>query len=302
MIYKNFDQLIDQLSVADNKKRVVAVMAAEDSHTLEAICQATRVGIIEPILIGNKDIIKQQLTLLHECHSEYNIVHADTTEDVVLTAAQFVNDGEAHFLMKGLLQTGDMMKTLLSEKANFRTGNQMSHLSIIKIPNYHKLIGLTDSALSIYPNLEQKKGIIENAVNIMLRMGFDCPKVAILTAVEQENSKMPETVDAAALKRMNAEGALPGCIIEGPISYDLAISKESADLKGFISPVCGDVDLLVPPNLAAANILMKALRYSAGAKSAGIVIGGKVPLVLTSRAAEVESKYLPIALAAVASC
>ena len=162
-------------------------------------------------------------------------------------------------------------------------------------------MGITDSALNIHPDLAQKKGMIVNAVGAMLRMGFDEPKVAVLAAVEQVNPKMPETLDAAELKRLNEAGEIAGCVIEGPISYDLAICKESAALKGYASPVCGEVDLMVAPDIAAANILLKALRYSAEASSAGFVVGGSVPLVLTSRAAEVGSKYLPILLAAAAS-
>ncbi|MBP2654308.1 MAG: pta 3 [Firmicutes bacterium] len=301
MSYKNFGHLIEHLSIDSNKRKVAAVMAAEDRHTLEAVCQARRVGIIEPLLIGNKARIKRQLTILNEQASDYPIVNVETTEGIVLAAARMISDGKAHFLMKGLLQTGEMMKILLSEQAGFRTETQMTHLSIVEIPAYHKLFGLTDAALSVAPDLAQKKIILENAINTMRLMGFDRLKVAILSAVEQVNPKMQDTVDADALKKMNFQGNFTDCIIEGPISYDLAISKQAAELKGYESPVCGDVDLLVVPNLVTGNVLLKALRYSAQAISAGIVIGGKAPLVLTSRAAEAESKYLPIILAAAAS-
>ncbi|MBP2643180.1 MAG: pta 3 [Firmicutes bacterium] len=279
----------------------ISVMAAEDSHTLEAVCQAARLGVVEPFLIGNKDKIKEQLFLLDEMPSQYQIVQAEGTEDVVLKATGLIHAGEAHFLMKGLLPTGQMMKMLLSEKARFRTDRQMTHLSLVEIPNYHKLLGLTDVALSVSPDLDLKRVIVENAVRTMARMGFENPKVAILAAVEQVNLKMPDTVEAAELKKLNEKGKICGCTIEGPISYDLAISKEAARVKGYESPVSGEVDLMVVPNLATGNVLLKALRYSAQARSAGVVVGGRAPLVLTSRAAEVESKYLPIILAAAAS-
>jgi phosphate butyryltransferase len=301
MIYRSFDQLIEQVYAGKSGKKTVAVMAPEDSHTLEAVCQAAKAGAVEPLLIGKESAMRQQLEAMNENPADYVLVPADTVEDVVVKAAGFVNEGRAHFLMKGLIQTGDMMKHLLGDECRFRTDLQMSHLGLVQIPNYHKLIGITDSALNIYPNLEQKKAMLVNAVMAMLRMGFDTPKVAVLAAVEQVNPKMTETLDAAALKAMNLKGDLPDCIVEGPISYDLAISRESAELKGYESPVCGDVDLFVAPNVAAANILLKALRYSAAASSAGIVVGGRVPLVLTSRAAEAGSKYLPILLAAAAS-
>ena len=203
--------------------------------------------------------------------------------------------------MKGLIQTGDLLRILLSSEGGLRTGNLMSHLSIVQIPNYHKLIGLTDVAVNISPDLSQKKAIVENAVVTMTRMGFEPPKVAILASSEQVNPKMQDSVDAGELKKMNLEGILSGCIIEGPLSYDLAISRESAEIKGFESPVCGEVDLMVVPNMTAGNILLKALRYSAGAGSAGIVIGGKVPIVLTSRAVETQDTFLPLALAASAT-
>jgi phosphate butyryltransferase len=301
MIYRNFDQLIERVYAGNGGKKTVAVMAPEDSHTLEAVCQAAKGGVVEPLLIGNESTIRRQLEAMNENPADYVLVPANDTEDVVVKATRFVNQGRAHFLMKGLLQTGDMMKHLLGDKCGFRTNTQMSHLGLVHIPNYHKLVGLTDSALNISPGLEQKKAIVTNAVNAMLRMGFDAPKVAVLAAVEQVNPRMPETADAAALKVMNARGEIRDCLIEGPISYDLAISRESAELKGYESPVCGDVDLFVAPNITAANILIKALRYSARASSAGIVVGGKVPLVLTSRAAESGSKYLPILLAAAAA-
>jgi phosphate butyryltransferase len=301
MIYRNFDQLVEHVRAGQSGKKTVAVMAAEDSHTLEAVCQAARSGAVEPLLIGNEAVMRRELQALGENPADYALVPADTHEEIVTRAAGLVNEGRAHFLMKGLIQTGEMMKYLLGDKCHFRTGQPMSHLALIHIPNYHKLVGLTDSALNIQPSLEQKKSILTNAVKAMRRMDFDTPKVAVLAAVEQVNQKMPETQDAAALKAMNAAGEIPDCVVEGPISYDLAISRESAELKGYASPVSGDVDLFVAPNIAAANILIKALRYSATAGSAGFVVGGKVPLVLTSRAAEAGAKYLPILLAAAAA-
>jgi len=301
VIYQNFDKLIDLVQTKSGKKSTVAVVAAEDSHTLEAVIHATKDGIVVPMLIGNGQEIQKQLTALNESPADYIIIHTETVEDAALKAAELVRDGHANFIMKGLIPTNKLMRTLLSEAAGFRTGNLISHISFVQIPNYHKLIGITDVAINISPDLQQKKGIVENAVNVMKRMGFDTPKVAILTASEEVSAKMPETVDAAELKKLNQEGSLQGCIIEGPMSYDLAISREAGEIKGMGSPVYGDVDLMVVPNIAAGNILLKALRYSAQARTAGFIIGGKVPIVLTSRAAEVDAKYLPLVLAACAT-
>ncbi|WP_094603126.1 Phosphate acetyltransferase [Sporomusa silvacetica DSM 10669] len=301
MIYQNFDQLIELVRSSTKKTRTVAVVAAQDSHTLEAVSMAVKEKIVAPVLVGHKEQIQGYLALLGENVSNYTIVHAETVEEAAFIAADMVKSGEADFLMKGLIQTGSLMRALLSDKAGFRTGNLISHLGFVQIPNYHKLIGVTDVALNIYPNLNQKKDILENAVITMTRMGFDTPKVAVLAASEDVNPKIVENVDAAELKRMNTEGILTGCVVEGPVSYDLAISKEAAEIKGITSKVCGDVDLMMVPNLAAGNILYKALRYSAGARTAGIVVGGKVPIVLTSRAADVDGKFLPLVLAASAT-
>lgn len=300
MSYATFDELFAATRGEGSRgKKTAAVMAAEDAHTLEAVGHAVATGTVNAVLIGDESKIRQQLALLPETFAN-TIVHAPSNEAAVRCAADLVKTGDADFLVKGLLQTGEMMKVLLREESDFRTGRQLSHLSIVQIPNYHKLIGLTDAALNIYPDLVQKKEIAVNAVNAMLSMGFPEPKVAVLAPVEQVNPKIPETVDADALKVMNRQGALPRCIVDGPLSYDLAIDREAAAVKGIDSAVAGDADLLLVPNLSVGNALLKALRYSAKALTAGIVVGGKVPLVLTSRAAEVSAKYLPMILAAAA--
>ncbi|MDT8903450.1 phosphate acyltransferase [Anaeroselena agilis] len=301
MIYRNFEQLIETVRAKSKKKRTVAVVAAQDGHTLEAVVKAAaKDEVIEPLLVGDKEAIEKLLTAMGERPANYEVIHAATAEDAAVGALKLVNGGRADFLMKGLIPTAGLMKVLFSDN-QFRVGSLLSHLSIIHIPNYHKLVGLTDVALNICPDLNQKRAIVENAVTTMARMGFDPPKVAILAASDEVSAKMPETTDAAELKKLNAAGELPGCLVEGPLSYDLAFSKEAAAIKGHKSPVCGEVDLLVVPNISAGNILIKALRYAAGASSAGIVVGGRVPIVLTSRAAETEAKLLPLILAASAT-
>jgi phosphate butyryltransferase len=301
MIFRGFEQLVEMVRAKSKKKRTVAVVAAQDGHTLEAVVQAAaKEEVVEPLLIGDKGEIERLLAAQGERPANYSVIHAATVEDAAISALELVNGGRVDFLMKGLIPTASLMRVLLADR-RFRVGSLMSHLSIVHIPNYHKLVGLTDAALNICPDVSQKRAIVENAVTTMTRMGFDPPKVAILAASEEVNPKMPETVAAAELKRLNSAGALPGCLIEGPLSYDLAFSREAAAIKGYHSPVCGDVDLLVVPDIAAGNILLKALRYAAGASSAGIVVGGKVPIVLTSRAAEVEAKFLPLVLAASAT-
>lgn len=304
MIFKTFEELIGRLRTSHDGgtgKRTVAVVVAEDAHTLEAVAHAEQQGIIFPILIGDQERIEHELSLLPYTISQYSIRKAATGTEAALEAARLICSGEAHFIMKGKVQTPELMKALLSKEADFRTGSLISHLNLVEIPNYHKLIGITDVALIIAPTLEQKAGIIENAVSAFARMGFDAPKVAVLAASETVNPKMQETVDAAELKRMNKEGAISGCIVDGPLSYDLAISKESAEIKGLDSAVCGDADILLVPSIAAGNMLVKALRYSAKSRTAAIVVGGRAPIVLPSRATDADNKFLPIAVAAAAS-
>ncbi len=177
----------------------------------------------------------------------------------------------------------------------------MSHVVFNEIPNYHKLLVLTDGGMMMYPDLDKKKQICENAVDTLRTLGYKMPKVAALAAVETVNPKMQETVDADALKRMNLENEITDCIIEGPISYDLTMSKASAEIKGFESPVTGDADIVLVPNITVGNVLGKSLIYSAGAKMAGFIVGAKVPIVLTSRGSSSEEKYLSLVLSAAAT-
>lgn len=200
--------------------------------------------------------------------------------------------------MKGKIQTADLLRAVVNKENGLRTGKVMSHIVIHEIPTYHKLLAVTDGGMMMYPNLDEKKQIIENAVSTFLALGYENPKVAVLAAVETVNPKMQESVDADMLKKMNIKGEIKNCIVEGPISYDLTMSKESASIKGFVSPVTGEADIIVVPNITVGNILGKSLVYSAGAKMAGFIVGAKVPIVLTSRGSTSEEKYLSLALSA----
>jgi phosphate butyryltransferase len=297
MIYTKLDQLAERVRAAGASAKTMAVVAADDRHTLEAATHALADGIV-PLLFGDRGGITAKLRELAFDPADFEIVDATSDEDCVGAAVEAVRAGRAAFLMKGLIPTNVLMKTLFSAQSGFRAGDLVSHVSVVEIPSYHKLLAITDAAINIRPDLTQKRAMIENAVAALRGMGFDPPKVAVLAAVEQVNARMPETTDARALRDMNQNGWLAECVVEGPLSYDLAISREAAAIKGVVSPVCGDADLLVTPDLAAGNILLKALRYSARIRSAGIVVGGRVPVVLTSRAADADDKYWPVILAA----
>jgi phosphate butyryltransferase len=297
MTIKNFDQLIENVRRFDKKKRM-AVVVAEDEHTLEAVIKAQADNIVDVVLIGNANKIKIKLDVLHQSIGEECIIDAVDDKAAAYKAMDLVNQGKIDFVMKGKIQTADLLGAVVDKERGIRTNKAMSHVVLNEIPSYHKLLVTTDGGMMMYPDFNQKKKILENAVNVLLKLGYENPKVAVLSAVEQVNPKMPETMDAAKLKELNRMGEISNCLVEGPISYDLAISKESASLKGYDSPVTGDVDILLVPNITAGNILGKALLWSAGAKMAGFVVGAKVPIVLTSRGASAEEKYLSLVLSA----
>jgi phosphate butyryltransferase len=297
MVFKSFKELIEKVQSNESRKRV-AVVVAQDEHTLEAVFQARKDNIVEPILIGDKLKIKAVLSQLNENLEDSAIIDVEDDAAAAVKAVELINENKADFIMKGKIQTSDLLKAVVNKEKGLRIGKVMSHFVIHEMASYHKLLVVTDGGMMMYPSLDEKKQIIENAVDTLIAMGYENPKVAVLAAVENVNPKMPETVDADALKKMNQNGEIKGCIVEGPISYDLTMSKESAEIKGYNSPVTGDADILIVPNIQVGNILGKSLVYSAGAKMAGFIVGAKVPIVLTSRGSTSEEKYLSLVLSA----
>ncbi|SHN53206.1 bifunctional enoyl-CoA hydratase/phosphate acetyltransferase [Desulfitobacterium chlororespirans] len=297
MAIKNFAELIAKVQTTQDRKRM-AVVAADDEHTLEAVIQARRNAIAEPLLIGNPDRIREVLKGLQEDAGAFQVIEALDNEGAAYKGVELIHQGQADIIMKGKLQTGELLRAVVDKEKGLRAGKIVSHIAFKEIPNYHKLVVMTDGGMATYPDLEQKRHILENAVHILHVLGYAKPKAAVLAAVETLNPKMPETVDAAELKALNLSGELMDCIVEGPISYDLAMSKEAARLKGYQSPVAGDADILLMPNITAGNILGKCLLCSAQAKMAGFIVGARVPVVVTSRGSTAEEKYLSIVLAA----
>lgn len=298
-MFANFEKVLEH-TMSDSRKRIMAVAAAEDEPVIEAALQAQKDNIADCVFVGDETKIKEILRGLGKNPSDYNIVGAQPGE-AGQAAVSLVKDGSAHFLMKGLMDTKDILGPVVKKENNLRTGRVMSHVSLNELPGYHKLIVNTDGGMLVYPTLEDKKSIIKNAVIALRSMGYRMPKVAVLAGVEKMNPKMQETVDADALMRMNQNGEIDGCVVEGPVSYDVALSKEIAQHKKVDYKHCGDYDILVVPNLAAGNILGKSWTVTAGARMAGIIVGARVPIVLTSRGSTADEKYLSIALAAVTS-
>lgn len=299
MVYRNFKELIEKVQ-GYKKKKKVAVAAAADEHTLEAVFKARENNIADPILIGDGIKINEILVRLGFFVSDESII--DIKDDVMAAykAVELARKGVVDFMMKGKIQTADLLKAVVDKEKGLRTGSLMFHFCINEVPSYHKMLVVTDSGMVTNPDLEQKKHIIQGSVGILLSIGYDKPKVAVLAAVETVNPKMPETIDGLELKRMNQRGEIVNCIVEGPISYDLSVNRESAVLKGYESPVAGDADILVTPDIAAGNILGKCLVNSANAKMAGFIVGAKVPIVLTSRGSSTDEKYHSIVLSAAA--
>ena len=295
---KSFKELADAAKAME-KKTVLAVAQAHDSHTLEAVMTAKKDGIIDAMLIGNEEKIRQILLQEGADPADYIIVPSGSEEESLKIAIESIHTGKASVIMKGKMETAPFMTAIIHKENNMMSGGRISLVGLFEQPtSYHKLIAVTDMGMNTYPNLEGKKDEINNAVRLLHALGIECPKVACLCAVEKVNPKMPETVDADELKKMNAAGEIPGCIVEGPISFDLAISKESADLKGYESPVAGDADLLLVPDITCGNVLVKCMTEYAGAMTAGTMLGAKCPLIVTSRSAAASDKYYSIALAA----
>lgn len=300
MVYTSFDELIDKVKGYPSMKRM-AVAAAGEEHTLEAVLHARKEGIIRPILVGDVAEINRILSQLGEEVPAEDIYEAADPKDAAELAVSLVREGKADFLMKGYLDTGVILKAVVNKEKGLGKGGVMSHFTMFDIPTYHKILVPVDGGMVTYPTLEQKKAIIENTVSTLRAMGYDCPKVGVLACVEKVNPKMPETVEAAELARMNQAGEIKDCIVEGPISYDCAIDGDIARMKGYESQIAGDVDVLVAPNIHAGNIMGKMLACTCKAKLAGFIVGAKCPIVLTSRGSSAEEKFLSIVVSAAAA-
>ena len=249
--------------------------------------------------MGDRGAILSLLEGLGESVPDEDIIDASGSAEAAARAVALVREGRASFLLKGGLDTSVLLRAVVDKERGLSRGRLMSHFTIFEIPGYHKLLAPVDGGMVTYPTLEQKKQIIENTVEMFHALGYECPKVGVLACVEKLNPKMPETVEADALKQMNLRGEIPGCVVEGPISYDCAVSKEIADYKGFESPCAGDCDILLAPNIHAGNIMGKMLTVTCGAKMAGFIVGAACPIAMTSRGSSAEEKFDSIVLAAV---
>lgn len=291
---KNFEEIIE--IAKQQPKMTLSVAAAQDDEVLIAIDAAKKLGIIEAILVGDKSKIVEIAESAGIDLNGYEIIDSKNLIESARTAVSLVSQGRADFLMKGIIGTADILRAVLDKEIGLRGGGLLSHVMAYSVPTYHKMLFITDGGMVTYPDLPQKIQLVNNAVKVVKALGVSPIRVAPLCAVEVINPDMQATLDAAALSKMSARGQIKDCIIDGPLALDGAISKIAAKHKGIESPVAGEADILLVPNIESGNVLGKSLTYFANAKSAGIIMGAKCPIVLVSRADTHEAKLNSIAL------
>lgn len=293
---ESLSQLFDKARSHPKKRLVLA--AAHDRNALGAAVNAFQQGIVEVILVGDLEKIK---TIANNCKydiSNFEIIDEPNNDKAAMIAVKMVKEKHADILMKGNIVTANLLRQVLNKEYGLRSGDLISHLALFELPGYHKILGLTDAAMNIAPDIKAKISIVCNAVEYLIKVGVEKPKVAVLSAVETVNPDMQSTVDASVLSKMCQRNQIKNCIIDGPLAFDNAINAESAGHKCIDSPVAGDADLLVCDNIEMANTLYKSFVYFAKANCAAVIVGASAPIVLTSRADSDQTKLNSIALAA----
>ncbi|MFR2299653.1 MAG: phosphate butyryltransferase [Clostridium paraputrificum] len=294
---KNFDDLLSR--VKECKRKKVSVAVAQDEPVLEAIKAAKEQGIADAILVGDKNKIKEIADSIGMDITQFEVIHEPDVKKAALFAIQLVSSSRADMVMKGLVDTATFLRSVLNKEVGLRTGKVMSHVSVFEIEGFDRLIFLTDAAFNTYPDLKAKVQIVQNSVSVAHACGIECPKVAPVCAVEVVNPDMPATIDASLLSKMNDRGQIKGCVVDGPLALDNALSEEAAHHKGITGPVAGKADVIMLPNIETANVMYKTLTYTSKSRNGGILVGTSAPVILTSRADSFETKVNSIALAAV---
>lgn len=294
-----YEQLLTKCK--DLKPVPTAVAHPCEQSALKAAIEAADLGLIDPILVGPRARIEAVAKSAAIDIGTRQIVDTPHSQASAAKAVELVREGNAELLMKGSLHTDELMAAVVSRERGLRTERRISHVFVMDVPTYHKVLLVTDGAINIAPNLEDKADICQNAIDLTIALGLKKPKVAILAAVETVTSKMPATIDAAALCKMADRGQINGAILDGPLAFDNAISKQAAATKGIDSRVAGDPDILLAPDLEAGNILAKQLSFLANADSAGLVLGARVSIILTSRADSVRARIASCAVAMLAA-
>jgi phosphate butyryltransferase len=277
----------------------LAVAAAHELRVLEAVRAATDAGIVRPILIGN-EVQVRRIANAHSISLEgFIIVNSEEIHEAAAQAVKLVHDGQAQVLMKGRLETADLLRAALNKQYGLRTGALLSVVSIVQIPGFDRLIFLSDGGIVIKPTLDQKVEIVQNIINVARKLGVEQPKVAVLASLDMVSPAIPATIDAANLSKMADRGQISGGYVDGPLGFDAAISPAVAEAHGLKGPVAGHADILIVPNIEAGNVLAKALVYFAHAEAATVVVGASAPIVIASRADSAATKLASIALSVV---
>ncbi|HEY3316535.1 MAG TPA: phosphate acyltransferase [Bacillota bacterium] len=295
MSISNFDEAI--ALAARRGPRRVAVAAAADRMVMTALGQATKLGLVSPVMVGDARSI-QELAGEDEAWSgrRPRVVDCPDPQQAARLAAEMTGRGEADMIMKGHLATGDFLRAILEPAAGLRRGGLLSHIAVIGLPAYPKLLFVTDGGLNVDPNLDRKAAILRNAVDALVKLGTASPKAACLTAAEEVSPGIPATTDAAALAERAGRGEFLPAEVEGPIALDVALSPEAAAVKGLQSRIAGQVDILLAPYMEVANILVKGLIYLAGARAAGVVVGAAAPVIMLSRADTPDTRLNSLAI------
>lgn len=293
---KNFEELLSKLKEVSKKK--VSVAVAQDEPVLEAIKAAKERGIADAILVGDAEKIQVLADKIGMNLSEYEVVHEPNVNKAALHAVELVSTGKADMVMKGLLDTATFLRSVLNKEVGLRTGKLMSHVAVFEIEGLDRLLFMTDAAFNTYPDLKAKVDILNNSVKVAHACGIKLPKVAPICAVEVVNPDMPATVDASLLAKMNDRGQIKGCVVDGPLAFDNALSEEAAHHKGITGPVAGKADIFLLPNIETANVMYKCLTMTSRSRNGGCLVGTSAPVILTSRSDSFETKVNSIALAA----
>lgn len=293
---KDLNELIEK--AREGKTRRLAVVAAADAPVLESVMRAKSESIVIPVLVGDKGKIEKISRDIGFDLKSVEIIDEPDAFRAAVHSVKLIRDGKADIMMKGHVSTGPLLKAILDKENGLRKGGLLSHIALYESKYYHKLLGVTDAAMNVAPFFEEKVEILKNAVDAFHKLGVEIPKVAVIGAVETVNPKMEATVHAAMLTMMNKRNQIKRCIVDGPLAIDNAVSKEAAIHKGIESDVAGDADILLTPDINSGNVLYKTLGFLGGAVSAAVLMGAKVPVVLTSRSDSDRSKMLSIALAA----
>jgi phosphotransacetylase len=275
-----------------------AVVHPCDDASLGAVVEAARAGIITPILVGPAEKIRRAAKESELDIAPYEVVDVPHSHAAAAGAVELVRSGRAQLLMKGSLHTDELMSEVVKRETGLRTARRISHVFVMDVPTYHKVFAITDAAINIFPSLEDKMDILQNAIDFFVALGRKQPKVAILSAVETINPKIPSTIEAAALCKMAERGQIRGGILDGPLAFDNAISVEAARIKKIDSPVAGDPDIMLVPDLEAGNMLVKNLTFLSRADGAAVVLGARIPIILTSRADNQRTRMASCGVAA----